>query len=141
MKNSASFAFVILILIVLGCSCPKSEESSKPSNTKAPAAEKSGTSSEKTENPAEPSTTDTTTIKKTDSPSSSSDGRVTLEKYNRINYGMTYLEVVDIIGFDGKIIKTSPDGTIRYMWGDDLRFIMITFMDDKVEIMSQNGLD
>lgn len=54
---------------------------------------------------------------------------------------MSYEEVVEIIGFDGKIIKTSPDGTIRYVWGDDFTFIMITFMDGKVEIKSQNNLD
>lgn len=128
MKNSSNLAFIILILVVLGCSCPKNNESEKSSKTKPTSTEKSkseDTSSEK----------DTTPI------ITSSDNELSLSKFNRIEYGMEYLEVVSILGFDGKIIKVSPDGTVRYLWGDDTKFIMITFMNDKVEIKSQNGLD
>jgi uncharacterized protein YwqG len=59
----------------------------------------------------------------------------TMNQFNKIKPGMSYDEVVDIVGFEGKLIKTD-----RYLWGDDNSFIMISFQNDKVMLATQNGL-
>ena len=136
MKNASNLGFIVIILMILGCACPTLDESKDNSSDK-----KTISNSNSSKMPAdEEVASEPPELPKTSSPASSGTN-LSLGKYNRIMYGMSYEEVTEIIGFDGKIIKTSPNGTIRYVWGDDFTFIMITFVNDKVEIKSQNNLD
>lgn len=62
-----------------------------------------------------------------------------MEKFNQINTGMTYSQVVSIIGFDGTISSQTDSGKI-YIWEQSNKYISIIFMDNKVYSKSQSGL-
>lgn len=62
-----------------------------------------------------------------------------MEKFNQINTGMTYSQVVGIIGFDGTISSQTDAGKI-YIWKQSNKYISIIFMDNKVYSKSQSGL-
>ena len=74
---------------------------------------------------------------------------ISLEKYNQIEEGMTYSEVVNIIGCDGKKVKDSfslgekVTETKTYTWygKDGISYAKISFIDDKVIGKSQEGLE
>lgn len=73
---------------------------------------------------------------------------ITLEEYNRIENGMTYEEVRDIIGGDGTLMsevgeKDSPYYTVSYSWegkglGANANF---TFQGGKLSVKAQFGLE
>lgn len=164
MKNSFGLVFVILIGIVLGCTC-QNTRSFEPSentktNSKTPDNAAKNTSESKSdeddifsENKSEKKTDDSEKSSEKsveDSPKSNktnvfdeadeSGGRIpTLAQFNRIKPGMTYDEVVGIVGFEGKLIKQSGDSS-RYIWGDDNSFIMISFENERVFLATQNNL-
>lgn len=64
--------------------------------------------------------------------------KVTVENYDKIDLGMEYQQVLDIIG--------EPDtcdagmGTKKCVWGDKEKNITITFVADKVIAPSMKGL-
>jgi hypothetical protein len=78
--------------------------------------------------------------------SSKSDDKsgLTLEKYNQIKNGMSYKEVVDILGKEGVETMDSGSGKYRvqsFKWeGDDYRFITIVMTGDKVTSKFQANL-
>lgn len=81
--------------------------------TEAPEAEE-----EATEEPAEEPT---------------ADGKLTAEKFDQIKSGMTYEEVVAVIGSEGTVMSESGDAgtefhTIMYEWETDGAFSAATFM-------------
>jgi hypothetical protein len=87
----------------------------------------------------------------TSSPSSSSSpassdkkANLTLDKFNQIKNGMTYKEVVDIMGSEGTQTLSSGEGKYKvesYKWeGDNYQFLTITFIGEKVNSKFQNGL-
>ena len=128
MKNLYNIGFVALVLVVLGCNCQKLQElanegKSRPSTSPTTASSPSTTTS--------PGSTD----KKTG---------LTLDKFNQVKNGMTYKEVVDIMGSEGTQTLSSGDGKYKvesYKWeGENFQFITITLMGDKVNSKYQNGL-
>ena len=64
--------------------------------------------------------------------------KVTRENYDRIEMGMTYDQVVEIIG--GPDSCDASMGTKRCVWGDEKKNIKIGFVADKVVLPSMTGL-
>jgi flagellar biosynthesis GTPase FlhF len=63
----------------------------------------------------------------------------TMSQYRQIRQGMSYNEVVGILGNKGSLIK--QEGAMkRFIWGDDSSFIMISFQNDRVNIATQENL-
>lgn len=72
--------------------------------------------------------------------------KVTLEKFNNIETGMTYQQVVDIIGEEGKLSTESAYGDQSmqiYYWysTNGISNATVSFMNGKVTAKSQIGLD
>lgn len=70
---------------------------------------------------------------------------VTLEKFNKIETGMTYQQVVDVIGEEGTLSTESAYGDQSmkvYYWyaSDGISNATVSFMNDKVTAKSQIGL-
>lgn len=78
----------------------------------------------------------------------SSDVTITLDEFNKINNGMTYEEVVKIIGGDGNLLSESGEKgteyyTVMYEYsgeGDLGANANFTFQNDKLQNKSQFGL-
>ena len=71
--------------------------------------------------------------------------KVTLEKFNKIETGMTYQQVVDIIGEEGTLSTESSYGNQSmkvYYWyaSNKIANATVSFMNDKVTAKSQVGL-
>lgn len=71
--------------------------------------------------------------------------KVTLEKFNQIQTGMTYDEVVSIIGEEGTLSTESSYGNANmkiYYWysEDGITNATISFLNGKVDAKSQIGL-
>ena len=70
---------------------------------------------------------------------SSQSSSLTMEKFNKINIDMTYSQVVNILGFEGKLF--SDAGTFKvYTWSNGTTVISISFNNNKVAAKSQVGL-
>ena len=72
--------------------------------------------------------------------------KMTLEKFNKIKTGMTYKQVVSIIGEDGKLSTESSYGgqTMKiYYWyaSNGISNATVSFMNNKVTAKSQIGLE
>lgn len=84
------------------------------------------------------------TKQSTDSATTQDAKQVTLEKYNQIKNGMTYKEVVKIIGFEGTEDSQSEVGgikTVMYTWqNDDGSNMNATFQNGKLVEKAQFGL-
>lgn len=79
-------------------------------------------------------------------PSQQESTKVTLDKFNKIETGMTYEQVVDIIGEEGTLSTESSAGKqtmkIYYWYAENGIFnATISFMNGKVNAKSQIGLD
>lgn len=127
MKNGAALAMVVLILLVLGCSCQKlAELSNKTSGTNG------GTSSTPVSTSASPS------------PSSSGKYSLTLTQYNQIKDGMTLAEAERILGGPGtEMSSTSAAGmtyTTRKWEGEGFSSVILSFKDNRVYSRIQVGL-
>jgi len=127
MKNSINLCFVILLLVVLGCSCPKklAELANKDNN---PATSSTPTSSSPT------STTE----------SIKGEYELTMEKYNKLKIGMPRSEVESTLGGKGTEISSSTGGGVRFSvnkWeGERFKSIILSFKNDKIMSKSQVGL-
>lgn len=126
MKSSFSFVLVIMLFVVLGCNMlnKKTEKVDTPTPT--------------------PDSTSTTTKDSTKTTSSSDSGGLTMENYENIKNGMTYEEVVKLLGSNGEETRSSTIGKIElksYKWeGDDYKRIYVNFRDNKVNSKTQSGL-
>lgn len=87
----------------------------------------------------------TTKIRKTTIKSGNSDAALTLENYNKIKNGMTYDEVIDIMGSEGSETMSSGSGAYEvksYLWeSDKIKFIAVVFMGGKVTSKVQSNLE
>jgi hypothetical protein len=124
--NAANLAFVVLLFLVLGCSCQKLGE----------------TLSQKKENPPEPQSNSTPPTK--DLEDSTGDYDLTLAKYNRIKIDQPRSEVEDILGGEGTLVSSNSGGGMKFTvnkWdGSDYRSIILSFKNDRVMTKSQVGL-
>ncbi|MBI5232536.1 MAG: DUF3862 domain-containing protein [Coriobacteriales bacterium] len=79
-------------------------------------------------------------------PAPSDEGPATVEKYDKIENGMSYDEVVEIMGSKGEELSSSEFGGVKvavFLWygSDRTSNMMITFQDDKVMSKAQYGLE
>ena len=127
-KNTLNIVLIALVLVVLGCQCGKLNELTNQGSS-------TPTSSSPSSSPSTDSKTDTKPAEKVG---------LTLDKYNRIKNGMSYKEVVDIIGSEGTETLSSGDGKYKvesYKWeGGDFQFIYVTLMGGKVSSKTQANL-
>ena len=129
MKNSLNFGLVVLLFVVLGCSCPflknlkldEKEDAPKPAAT--------------------PFVSNTATPKVKSSDKTAS---LTLDDYNQLKNGMSKSEVEQILGGEGEQVSSSEIGSYKietYKWqGENFSFVIITFRNDKVFSKSQANL-
>lgn len=87
----------------------------------------------------------TSTNLTTSTENAQSEQYMTLEKFNKIQTGMTYQQVVDIVGTEGTLSTESSYGSASmkiYYWysSDGVSNATISFDNDKVSAKSQIGL-
>src|SRR5687767_11384086 len=97
MKNLYNAGFVVLLLVVMGCNCQRLQELANEGKTSPSST---------------PIVANTSTSPTSSSPSSSSTA-LTMDKYNQIKNGMTYQEVVNIIGKEGNETMSSGEGKYK----------------------------
>ena len=131
MKNSLNIVLVALTLVVLGCSCQRLQEIAEQQKS----------------NPSSTPSVSNTTASPYSTPTATTGGRstgLTLDKYNQIKNGMTYREVVDIVGIEGTEVMSSGEGKYKvtsYQWkGENFEFLTIVLMGDKVTSKTQANL-
>lgn len=61
------------------------------------------------------------------------------EKYDKIQVGMSYTQVTDVLGKATKCDAVA--GMSDCTWGDEKRYIKIKFITDKVMFMHSQGLE
>ncbi|MEQ8999052.1 MAG: DUF3862 domain-containing protein [Coleofasciculus sp. B1-GNL1-01] len=77
-------------------------------------------------------------------PSPSPTQRLTLEAFNQIKAGMTYEQVIEILGEGEEISRVEIPGTpttVMYQWQTGLRSVNATFQDNKLISKAQFNLD
>lgn len=126
MKNSLNLVLVILLFVVLGCSCPKLSELANKGTQPPPRA-----------GSPEPAGTRTVTNK--------GEYDVTKAKYEQIKIGMKKPDVEEIFGGKGEEYYSGTGGGVSFTsvkWvGDNFKTVLVSFRDDKVTSKSQVGLD
>jgi Beta-lactamase inhibitor (BLIP) len=133
MKNLFNLGFVVLLLVVLGCNCQKIQELANQSKTTPSNSPTVANTSSSPTSSSSPSTS-----------SSSSSGGLTKAKYDQLKNGMTYKEVVNVLGKEGEETSSSEVGktTIRTMkWqGENYAYVFVNFTNDKMTFKSQANL-
>ncbi|CAN5333769.1 hypothetical protein BH10ACI3_BH10ACI3_05790 [soil metagenome] len=128
MKNTLNLCIAILVLVVLGCSCPKLSDLGKKSEPPSPA--RSTPSTSKTE--VSPKSTD------------KGEYDISMEKFTRLKIGMARSEVENILGGEGTEISSSQGGKMSFSvnkWeGPGYKSIILSFKNDKIMSKSQVGL-
>lgn len=128
--NATNLGFVVLLLVALGCSCPKLGD----------LANRGGSSSPR------PSATSTPSTSSSPSTTTSSKGEyeLTMDKYNKLSIGMPRTEVERILGGKGTEISSSKGGNMTFSvnkWeGQNYKSIILSFKNDKIMSKSQVGL-
>jgi hypothetical protein len=126
MKNSLNLSLIILLFVVLGCSCPKLSELANKGNQPPPRT-------------SSPETTDT------DTPSKKGEYEVTMAKYEQVKIGMKKADVEKIFGGKGEEYYSGKGGGVSFTsvkWvGEKFKTVLVSFRDDKVTSKSQVGLD
>ena len=131
--NSVNLGFVVLLLVVLGCSCPE----------RLSEFTKGGGSSSNNINRATPEPT--LTPGKSTTTSSKAEYDVTKAKYDQLSIGMERSKVESILGGKGIEVSSSKGGNMSFSvnkWvGDNYKSIILSFKNDKIMTKSQVGLD
>jgi Beta-lactamase inhibitor (BLIP) len=127
MKNLFNLGFVVLLLVVLGCNCQrKLQEIAEQAKTPTPTPNSSSSPTSSS------------------SPSTSSSSGLTKVKYEQLKNGMTYKEVVAILGKEGEETSSSQVGSTKIAtmkWqGDNYEYIFANFSNDKMTFKSQANL-
>lgn len=129
MKNSANLGFIVLLLMALGCACPKLNNLGGGDNRSINTAPSST-----------PFVANTSDTPKTTGGNSD----ITQAKYNQLKNGMSYSEAVQILGSEGNEVSSSEIGKYKnatYKWdGANYAFIILTFQNDKLLFKSQSNL-
>lgn len=130
MKNFYNLGFIALILVVLGCNCSGLDEFTK--------------SKDSTPLPTLGSTpTPSATAAPAASPSNTGPG-LTKENFAQIKNGMSYKQVVEILGSEGEETTSSQVGRFKissYKWsGSGYSMIYCVFNNDKMTSKSQANL-
>lgn len=127
MKNSLNLSLIILLFVVIGCSCPKLSELANKGQQPPPPRAAS----------PEPTSTDTFTKK--------GEYDVTKAKYEQVKIGMKKADVEEIFGGKGEEYYSGVGGGVSFTsvkWvGDNFKTVLVSFRDDKVTSKSQVGLD
>ena len=135
MKNFFNLGFVVLLLVVLGCSCPNLKDLNLDERGAS-----TPSSSNSTPSNSSPFETNSNTAN-TKPAGSSSSAVLTMEKYNRLKNGMSYTEAVEILGSEGEELSSSEVGkfkNVTYKWaGENYSFVIATFQNDKLLFKSQ----
>ena len=125
MKNSPNLVIVLLLLVVLGCSCTKLGELINKDSSSTPRP-----------TPATTSTPPATAEK--------GDYDITMAKFDQLKIGMARPDVERILGGNGTEISSSVGGGIRFSvnkWeGEKFKSIILSFKNDKIMSKSQVGL-
>ncbi len=128
MKNLLNLGFIVLLLVVLGCNCQQklqeiAESSKTPSST--------------------PTTLSNTSSSPASSPSTRSSG-LTKAKFEQLQNGMSYKEVVSILGKEGVEVSSSQIGKTKITsmrWQDpNNEVIYVNFTNDKMTFKSEANL-
>lgn len=132
--NSSNLAIVLLVLVVLGCSCPqKLRELANKEKGPTPTPRSSPFSTGKPDVDKTPSSTTKT-----------GEYDLSMDKYDRINIGTSRSDVESLLGGKGTEISNSVGGGVRFTvnkWeGDNYKTIILSFRNDKVMTKSQVGL-
>ena len=128
MKNLYNLGFAALLLVVLGCNCQRFQDLADTSRTPTTSSPSTSSSPSSSSSPA----------------SSDKKTGLTLDKFNQLKNGMSYKEVVDIVGSEGSQVSSSGEGKYKvetYKWdGENFQYLIITFMGEKLYSKTQNGL-
>ena len=126
-KNVNNMGIVVLLLVVLGCSCPKLSDLAKKDRETAPTPAPFST----------PSSNSTPIVKK-------GEYDVTMAKYSQISIGTKREDVERILGGKGTEISNTVGGGVRFSvnkWeGDNFASVILSFRNDKVMTKSQVAL-
>lgn len=127
-KNTLNIVLIALVLVVMGCQCGKLQELSNSSSSSPSSS---------------PSTSSSPSDSKTETKPENKSG-LTLDKYNKLKNGMTYKEVVEIMGSEGVETMSSGEGKYKvtsYKWeGDNFQMVYVTLMGDKLTSKTQANL-
>ena len=125
MKNLFNLGFIVLVLVVLGCNCQKIQELANESRNTPPSVSNTSNSSPTADSPT-------------------SKAGLTMDKYNQIKTDMKKSEVEKILGSAGEELSSAGTGAYKsstHKWsGDNYSFIIVSYLNDKVNFKSQNGL-
>lgn len=129
MKNFLNLGFIVLILVVLGCKCSGLDEFTKSKDsTPLPTL----------------GTTPTPAVTPTPSSAPSASDTLTKEKFAQLKTGMSYKQVVEIIGSEGEETSSSQVGRFKlstYKWqAPKFQMIICSFNNDKMSSKTQANL-
>lgn len=131
MKKSISLVLVALLFVVLGCSFGQTETEEAP----APASDTTSTTEKKDEDSSSSSS---------DSDSSAGKADLSMEKFNKIEFDMSYDQVKEIMGSEGNETSSSKSGSYEsksYEWkGDKFARVSVRFQNGKLVSKSQSGI-
>jgi hypothetical protein len=103
MKGTHGLAYAVLLLVIIACKCPQSNSNNTPTGN--------GNSS-----PSASPVNDNSQSKANENTAASG---LTMATFNQLKTGMTYEQVVKILGTDGKELSSSEIGgikTVMYQW-------------------------
>ncbi len=145
MQNSKQHFFTLAFIgclwlaLILGCTPPKENSNSGQSSSPATSPTNTATTS------SSPARSTAKTSPTTASTPASTAG-VTMENYNRLKTGMTYVQVVQILGKEGEELSSNEIGgykTVMYKWDGDAGWganMNAMFQNGKLNSKSQFGL-
>nr|MCU0239709.1 hypothetical protein [Pyrinomonadaceae bacterium] len=101
MKNSLNLVLAVFAFIAIACTCPNLKDLDKKTDNDRPASSNSSTTTSNT----------STSPEKDDSKSNL--GSINMANYNKIKTGMSYKEVVAIMGSEGEEAFSSESGKFK----------------------------
>ncbi len=126
-NNSLNLVLIIFAFVVIGCSCPTLNDLQT----------KLGENTNKT---ATNSVSNVADVPK----KSAETSQISVEKYNKLKNGMTVKQTVEIMGDSGEELQSSETGKykiVTYKWtGENFSYIVVTFMNDKLQSKSKGGI-